>query len=332
MYSYLRTGTLRRVLLFSTALCALGSAALAQHLPQAYPARPIRLIVPLATGGGTDIAARLFAQKLSERFGQQVVVDNRPGAGGVIGAELAAKATPDGYTFAVVSSSHTVHPAMHRKLPYDTVRDFAPVSLLVSYPFLLVARPSLPARSVGELIAAAKAAPQSISYASSGNGSAAHLAAELFKSLARIDILHVPYKGSGPAVSALLAGEVAIGFYSASATAQHVRNGRLKALATTGEKRFPTFPELPTMTEAGISGYEATTWAGMLAPAATARQIITRMHRELITILAQADVGQRLAGLEFEPVGSSPEEFGRVIRREMDKWAKVVKESGAKID
>ncbi|MBI4191817.1 MAG: tripartite tricarboxylate transporter substrate binding protein [Betaproteobacteria bacterium] len=333
MYSYIRTGTLQRRLLFSTAFCLLANAALAQQTSEeTYPTRPIRLIVTSAAGGGADILARLFAHKLTERFRQQVVVDNRPGAGGIIGAELTAKATPNGYTYALVSGSHTVFPAMHRKLPYDTVGDFAPVTNLVSLSYLLVASPSLPAQSVGELIAAAKAAPRSILYASNGNGSTAHLSAEVLKTLAGIDIVHVPYKGAAAALSALLAREVALGFYSVALTTQHIKSGRLKVLATTGEKRVLAFPDLPTMAEAGIKDYEFVSWLGILAPAATPRQIITRMHRELITVLAQAEVRQQLADMRYDPVGNSPEEFGRDLRRELDKWAKVVKDSGAKVE
>jgi len=298
----------------------------------AYPSRPVRFVVPLAAGGGTDIIARIFGQKLSEIWGQQVVVDNRPGAGGIIGAEIAAKAAPDGYTLVMVSSSHTVHPSMHRKLPYDTVNDFAPVSMLVTYPFLLVAHPSVQARSAKELIATAKARPGNLIYASSGPGSAAHLAAELFKSMSGANLTHVPYKGSGPAVTALVSGEAAVGFYSASATAQHVRAGRLRTLATTGARRSAFLPDIPTVAESAVPGYEASTWAGVLVPARTPGAIVKRLHTDVMRVLAQADVRERIAALEFEPVGSLPAEFGVTIASEIVKWGKVVRDSGAKVE
>jgi tripartite-type tricarboxylate transporter receptor subunit TctC len=297
-----------------------------------YPSRPVRFVVPLAAGGGTDIVARTFAQKLSEIWSQQVVVDNRPGAGGIIGAEIAAKGVPDGYTLVMVSSSHTVHPSMHRKLPYDTVNDFAPVSMLVTYPFLLVTHPSVQAKSAKELIATAKVRPGNLTYASSGPGSAAHLAAELFRSMSGAELTHVPYKGSGPAVTAIVGGEAAVGFYSASATAQHVRAGRLKALATTGARRSAFLPDLPTIAESALPGYEASTWAGVLVPARTPEAIVKRLHADLMRVLGQVDVRERIAALEFEVVGSSPAEFGATITRELVKWSKVVRDSGAKVE
>ncbi len=297
-----------------------------------YPSRPVRFVVPLAAGGGTDIVARIFAQKLSETWGQQVVVDNRPGAGGIIGAEIAAKGVPDGYTLVMVSSSHTVHPSMHRKLPYDTVNDFAPVSMLVTYPFLLVTHPGVQAKNAKELIATAKARPGSLTYASSGPGSAAHLAAELFRSMSGANLTHVPYKGSGPAVTAIVAGEAVVGFYSASATAQHVRAGRLKTLATTGARRSAFLPDLPTIAESALPGYEASTWAGVLVPARTPGAIVRRLHADLMRVLGQVEVRERIAALEFEPVGNLPAEFGVTIARELVKWGKVVRDSGAKVE
>lgn len=297
-----------------------------------YPTRPVRFVVPLAPGGGTDVVSRLFAQKLSTAWSQQVVIDNRPGAGGVIGAGIAAKAAPDGYTLVMVSSSHTVHPSMHKKLPYDTVADFAPVSMLVTYPFLLVTHPSVQAASPKELIALANAKPGNLRYASGGPGSAAHLAAELFKSMSGAALTHVPYKGSGPAVIAIVADEAPIGFYSASATGHHVRAGKLKALATTGARRSTFLPDLPTIAESAIPGYEASTWAGVLVPAGTPEAIVRRVHAALMDALAQQDVKEALAKLEFEPVGSTPGEFGETITRELVKWRKVVRESGAKVE
>jgi len=314
-------------LVLATSACV----ATASAQPQ-YPNRPIRFVVPLATGGALDIASRLFGQKLADAFGQQVVIDNRPGAGGMIGAELAARASPDGYTLMMGSISHTVLPSMHKKLPYDIVKDFAPVSMLVSFPFLLLVHPALPAKSVTELIALAKAKPGQINYASGGNGSTAHMAAELFKSLTGINVVHVPYKGTAPALIGFLAGETGLAFYSASATLAHAKAGRLRALATTGERRSPSLPDLPTVAEAGVPGFVTGSWAGALAPAGTPKPIVAKLHGELTRILQLPEIRERLAALDFEPVGNSPEEFGAIIRKEVVRWAKVVKESGAKLD
>lgn len=310
--------------------CATTSAVAATA--DQYPNRPVRFVVPLAAGGGTDIVARLFAQKLSESWNQQVVVDNRPGAGGVIGADIAAKAPPDGYTLVMISSSHTVHPSMYKNLPYDTVKDFAPVSMLVIYPLLVVAHPSVPAKTVKEIIALAKAKPGTVTFASGGSGSAAHLGAELFRSMAGIEMTHIPYKGTGPALTGLIAGEANLGFYSSSSTAQHVKNGRLRAIATTGSRRSAQLPDLPTVAEAGLPGYEASTWAGTVVPAKTPPAIIKRLYDDHMRILRMADVKERIASLEFEPLGTTPEEFGKIINTEVVKWAKVVRESGAKVE
>lgn len=313
-----------------------GLLALGSHMPlhaaASYPDRPVRMIVPLATGGGMDIVARLFAQKLSDNWGQQIVVDNRPGAGGVIGIELAAKAAPDGYTLAWVSSSYVVLPSLYKKLPYDTVKHFSPVSMLVTYPFILAAHPSVAAKNVNELIALAKSKSAPLSYSSAGSGSTSHLAAELLKSLSAADITHVPYKGSGPAITGLLSGEVSIGFFSSLATLQHVKAGRLKALATTGEKRSAMLSHLPTVSESGVPGYEASTWGGLLVPAAAPLLIINRLHGELLRVLKQQDVKDRLATLEAQAVGNSPSEFAAIIEKELAKWSKVVRASGAKVD
>jgi len=249
-----------------------------------------------------------------------------------IGAELAARASPDGYTLMMGSISHTVLPSMHKKLPYDIVKDFAPVSMLVSFPFLLLVHPALPAKSVTELIALAKAKPGQINYASGGNGSTAHMAAELFKSLTGINVVHVPYKGTAPALIGFLAGETGLAFYSASATLAHAKAGRLRALATTGERRSPSLPDLPTVAEAGVPGFVTGSWAGALAPAGTPKPIVAKLHGELTRILQLPEIRERLAAIDFEPVGNSPEEFGAIIRKEVVRWAKVVKESGAKLD
>lgn len=313
------------------ATSAFVASAWAQPLPT-YPNRPIRLVVPYATGAGTDIGVRIISPKLAEALGQQVVMDNRPGAGGIIGAELVAKASPDGYTLVIGSISYTILPSMHKKLPYDFVRDFAPVSMLIAYPFLLVVHSSLPAKSVKELVALAKARPGQINYASAGNGTVSYLSVEFLKSATGINLVHVPYKGVATAIVGIFAGEASLGVYSVSATLPHIKAGRLRALAATGEKRSQSVPDLPTVAEAGVPGYDVSTWLGVLAPAATPKPIIAKLHGELTQILQLPDVKERLAANDFEPVGSTPEQFSAFIRKETVKWAKVVKASGAKVD
>lgn len=299
---------------------------------QTYPNRPIRLVVPVAPGGSSDISARLFSQRLTDTFGQQVVLDNRAGAGGIIGTELAAHALPDGYTLLLASTANTVHPALHKNLPYDIVKDFAPVSMLVAFPFLLLVHPSVAAKSVKELIALGKAKPGQINYASNGNGTMPHIVAELFKSMAGVNLVHVPYKGTGPALIGVITGEASLSFHSVSATLQHINAGRLRALAVADEKRSPSLPDLPTAAEAGVPGFEAGSFAGVLAPAGTPKAIIAKLHGEFTRILRLAEVKERLAAFDWEPVGNTPEEFGAIIKKEVAKWAKVVKESGAKVD
>lgn len=322
---------LPRALLFGAAFWMLVNTALAQkNLDEPYPVRPIRLIVVFAAGGGGDILGRLVGRKLTERFGQQVVVDNRPGADGIVGAELTANAVPNGYTYALVSGSITVQPSLYRKLPYDVLKDFAPVTSLVSLSYVLVAHPSLPAKSVGELVAAAKAAPHRILYGSAESGSTAHLSAELLKSLAGIDLLQVPYKGTAQALTAILAGEVSVGFFSGASTAPLIKSGKLKALATTGKKRPAAFPDVPTVAEAGVKDYEFSSWLGIFAPAATPRIIIARMNQELISILAQPEMNQQLIKMGYDPVGNTPEQFAEAIRLELPKWAKLVQAAGLK--
>ncbi len=297
-----------------------------------YPNRPVRLIVTFAAGGGGDILARLFAQKLTDRWGQQVLVDNRAGAGGVIGADMAAKSPPNGYTYVLVSSSHTVHPAMQSKLPYDTIADFSPVTILASLSYMMVATPSLPAKNVAELVSVAKAKPSAITYASIGSGSTSHLAAEVFRSQAGVDLLHVPYKGTAQSLTAILAGEVGIGFFSAASAEPHIRSGRIKALAISGSKRVATFPDVPTVAEAGVKGYDFTSWLGILAPARTPRPIIDKVHGDLTAILAQPEIRKQLIDSGYDPEGTPPDAFGKILRSEMEKWAKVVKASGAKAE
>jgi len=317
-------GELMRTL---TALMLLVTAPSVAHAAP-YPEKSVRVIVGLAAGGGTDITARILAQKLSETLGQSFIVDNRPGAGSILGIELAAKSPPDGYTLLMVSPEFAVNPGLHGKVPYDAVRDFAPIAQVVYGQYFLSARPGTPFNSIRELIAYAKANPRQLNYASSGTGSANHLAGELFKTMAGIDMVHVPYKGSGPSVTALLSGEVQTVFSSTTAIIQHVRAGRAKALAVTGPKRATIAPEIPTVAEAGLPGYVVTGWFGLLAPAHAPPAIVERLNAEINRVLPS--LRDRYAELGTELVGGSPAEFGAFIKSELAKWAQVVKASGAK--
>lgn len=293
-----------------------------------YPERPVRMIVPYAPGGGTDLTARLVSQRLSDALGKQFVVDNRPGGSGNIGTELAQRATPDGYTLLMGSLSNTVNVSLYPKLPLNPVKNFAPVSLLVKVPLMAVVHPSLPVRSIGELIALAKAKPGQLNYSSGGVGTANHVAGELFKYMANVDIVHVPYKGGGPALVDAMAGHVQLFFGTMTLTRDHARSGRLRALATTGAARTPGAPELPTVAEAGVSGYEVGAWYGVLAPVGTPQPIVTRLSQELVRIIRAADVQESLRAQGSDPVGSTPEEFARHLSAEIEKWSKIIKTSG----
>jgi len=314
--------------LTASALVAAASAQAQQN----YPNRPIRWIVPSATGGSNDISARLFGQKLSDVFGQQVVIDNRAGAGSIIGTDLAAKATPDGYTLLVQSSEITMIQAMYKKLPFDMFKDLAPVTMLASFPVLLVVHPSVEAKTVQEFVALARAKPGQINFSSNGNGTISHVAAELFKSIAKVNLVHVPYKGPAPAITAIMAGETKMGFYTTSATLGHIRAGRLRGIATGGIKRVPSLPELPTFAEAGLPEFQAFTWAGVHVPAGTPKPIVSRLHGELVKILHMPDIKERLHTFDWEAVGNTPEEFGAILKSEVAKWVKVMKEAGIKAD
>ncbi len=315
-------------------VCAACCAAVA--LPawaQSYPAKPVRMIVPFPAGGATDIVARLLAQKLSEAWGQQVLVDNRGGAGGTIGSDLAAKSPADGYTILVgTSSTHAIAQSLYAKLPYDSVRDFAPVTLLASATIMLATHPSVPARNVKELIALAKARPDQLSFASSGNGGVSHLVGELFKSQAGVQMLHVPYKGDAPALIDLVSGQVSLEFGTAVAFLPYVKSGKLKALAVTNPKRSPVLPEVPTVAESGLPGFEALQWFGIFAPAGTPREIITRLNAESVRIMRQPDMKERLSALGADVVASTADEFATFQKAEIAKWANVVKSSGARIE
>jgi tripartite-type tricarboxylate transporter receptor subunit TctC len=300
---------------------------------QAWPAKPIRIVVPFPAGGSTDIVGRLLADKLSQSLGQAVVVDNRAGAGGTSGSDVAAKSAPDGYTFLLgTSSTHAIAPALYPKLAYDPVKDFAPVSLLGTATILMVVHPSVPAKSVAEFVALAKAKPGVIMFGSTGNGSVSHLTAEYFKSLAGIDMQHVPYKGDTPMTLDLVAGRVQVAFGTAVAFLPQVQGGKLNALAVTDAKPSPVAPQLPTVAASGLPGFEALQWFGMLAPAGTPREIVARVNAEIGKALQQPDVQEKLKGLGMQIVGGPPEQFGAFMRAEAGKWAKIVKDSGAKVD
>jgi len=305
-----------------------GFYAVAASTTQPYPEKPIRLIVPFAPGGGTDITARTIAQKLTERLGQTVVVDNRPGANGTIGVDLAAHATPDGYTLSMISSSHSVNVSLIKKLPYDLIRDLAPVTQATTQPYALVIHPSVPAKSVQELVALARAKPGALNYGSSGTGGLSHLSGALLASLAKINIVHVPYKGGSPAMIDVIGGQIQMLFSTILQSHAHLKAGRLRALAVTTAKRSPAEPGLPTMQEAGVAGYEVAGWYGVVAPLKVPQPVLARLNQEIVAILREPDVARKLAGDGSEPVGSTREAFGAHIRSEVAKWRKLILEAG----
>ena len=314
---------------YETLLIAMATLAVTPVIAQNYPARAIRLIVPSAPGGGTDIVGRTVANKLTEYLGQQVVIDNRAGAGTIIGIDIAAKSPPDGYTLLVGLSTLAINPSMFAKLPYDALRDLAPICHMVSVPNALVLHPSVPAQSIQALIALARAKPNALNVGSAGNGTSPHLSLELFKSLAKIDMVHVPYKGSGNAIIANLAGEVSVSFPSIPTAYQYIKARRLRALGVTTARRTPALPDVPAIGEI-VPGYEATQWFGMLAPAGTPRTIIDRIHQETVRALKAPEVIKQLAGEGADIVGSTPEAFGAYIKSETEKWARVIKSAGIK--
>jgi len=295
-----------------------------------YPAKTIRMIVPFPPGGGNDIVGRIVAQRLGEGFGRQVIVDNRGGAGGTIGTELAAKSAPDGYTLLLNNISLAVNATLYPQLPYDTLKDLAPVTLAGRQPNLLVVHPSVPAKSVREFIAVAKANPRQISYGSGGVGTAGHFATELFMIMTGTQLLHVPYKGLGPALVDLVGGHVQCAFSTLASALPHVKAGKLRALAVTTTRPSVLFPEVPTMHAAGVPGYEFSTWYGLLAPAGTPRVVIDRLNSEAGKVMSSASLKEQFATQGVEPAFSSPEEFGAYLKSEVAKWAKVVKQTGAK--
>jgi tripartite-type tricarboxylate transporter receptor subunit TctC len=298
---------------------------------EVYPDRPIRLIVGFPPGGAADILGRIAAQQLSDAVGQQVVVDNRGGAGGLIATEIASKGAPNGYTLLFSSIPHVINPHLYRKVSYDAIKDFVPVIQFVAVPLMMAASPSLPAKAVNDLVALAKAKPGQINYASAGAGSSSHLAMELFKTMAGVSMTHIPYKGTGPLITDLIAGQVSVTIASAVPLSPQVKGGRLRGLGVTSPRRSPAFPELPAIAET-VPGYEVVNWFGIFAPARTPVQIITRINAALNKALQSPDLRKILNASGADTVGGSPEDFAKVVRADFAKWAKVVKDSGARVD
>ena len=312
-------------------IVASGIAAAVPAAAQTYPAKPIRIIAPFAPGGGTDFIARVAATKLTEALGQQVIVDNRPGAGGTLGAEIGAKAPPDGYTLTLIAGSYAVNPSLY-KIPYDPASDITPVIQLSQGPLLIVVHPSLPVKTAKELIALAKSKPGGLTYASSGQGSIVHLATELFSDMAGIKMVHVPYKGTGPAITDTIAGQTQVLFGSMAVTLPQTKNGRLKPVAVTTAKRSDVLPNVLTVNEAGIKGYEVILWHGLIAPKNLPKPILDRLNGELNKILANKDMQDKLAGDGVAAAGGTPEQFGALIRKDIELWRKVVQKAGVKAE
>ena len=309
----------------------LGNASLVHA--QDYPSKPVRFVVPFAPGGTTDVLARLVGEKLSASLGQQFVVDNKPGAGGNVGTAQVAKAEPDGYTLLMGTvGTHAINASIYPSLPYDPVQDFAPVTLVATVPNVLVVNPEVPANSVAELIALAKEKPGELNFASSGNGSSIHLSGELFKAMTGVDIVHVPYKGSGPAVVDLLGGQVQMMFDNLPSSAPQIKAGKLRPLGVTSKERSPTLPDVPTIAEAGVPGYEALSWFGVLVPAGTRDAIVAKLQNEIAKALADPAMRERFAELGAVPVGGTSAEFADLITAETAKWAKVVQDAGIKLE
>ena len=318
-----------------TLAAAITAAALFPHgaLAQAFPSKPIRLVVPYAPGGGTDIISRAVAIELSKTLGQPVNVDNRPGAGGNLGAELVAKSAPDGYTLLTSASSlHGITPFLYKKLNYDPNKDLAPVIVLAGFANVLVVNPALPAQSVKDVIALARAQPGKMTCASSGSGSTIHMSCEMFKHMLGLDITHVPYKGSGPALTDLMGGQVNMMFDNIPSSITHIRSGKLRALATTGAKRAPTLPDLPTIAETGVAGYESTAWFGLVVPAGTPKDIIARLNADGQKATKSPEFVKRMSDLGYEIVGGTAEQMAAMIQDEYKRWGPIVTASGAKVD
>lgn len=315
-------------------LAALFAAGVAAHpsFAQSYPAKPIRIIVPYPPGGTSDILTRLIGQKMTESWKQPVVIDNRAGGGGNIGAEVAVRAPGDGYTLLSASTVHTVNPSLYSKLSYDPLKDFTAISMMAQVANILVVHPSVPVKTVADFVAFAKKRPGQLNFSSAGNGSAPHLTAELFKMKTGVNLVHVPYKGAAPAMSDLLAGQVMLTFATAPSAVPFVQAGKLRALGVSSATRIPALPEVPTIAEAGIAGYEAVGWNGMVGPPGMPATVVNTINSEIVRILKLPDVGSKLTGVGLDPRGNSPTEFAGFLKEEVVKWAKVVKDSGARLD
>lgn len=325
------TRCIRTLIVSCTVLAGCACArAIAQE--QSYPHRPVRIVVPVAPGGASDTLARIIGQKLFELWGHSVVIDNRAGGGTIIGTEIVARSAPDGHTLLLVSVAHATNVTLVAKLPYDPLKDFAGVSIVATAPLILVVHPSVGAPTVRELIGLLRANPGKLNYASAGNGTGAHLAAELFKSMAGVDMVHVPYKSGGQSVAALLAGQVQLSFPTIPPALPHVKAGKLRALAVTSPRRSVAVPDLPTVAEAGISGYDGNTWNGIVAPAGTPTNVLTRLAQDIARVLQDEDVKDKLLRQGLEPKSNSPVDFDRFITQEVSKWRNVIKSSGARID
>jgi tripartite-type tricarboxylate transporter receptor subunit TctC len=321
----------RPIIALTLALASLAALPLGAQA-QDYPTRPIRLVVPFPPGGPTDVLARIVATRLGERLKQPVVVDNKPGASGMVGADMVAKAAPDGYTLLANASIHVINPSLYPKTAYDAIADFAPVSNLADVPLVLAVHPKLEARSVKDLVALAKSSKPSLAFASAGNATSQHLSGEAFKIAAGIDLLHVPYKGSAPALTDLIGGQVQLMFDSLPSAMPHLKAGTIRPLAVTTPKRSAALPEVPTVAESGYPEFAISTWYGIWAPAATPPAVVKRLSSEIAAIVRQSDVREQFAALGAEPVGNTPEEFAAFTKAELSKWAGIVKRSGAKID
>ena len=323
----------RRVYAARALVAITGLAAVAGASAQQYPNRSVRLIIPFSAGGAADVPGRILGQRISESMGQQLIIDNRPGAGSTIGAEAGAKALPDGYTWFMISNTHFVSAALYKKLPYDSLNDYTPVTQITSAPNVLVVHPSLPAKSVKDLIALARAKPGEINYASSGNGSTQHLTGAMFAKMAGVKMTHIPYRGSGPATADLLAGQVTVGFPGIAGMLPHVKSGKLRALGVTSAKRSPELPDVPTIAEAGVKGYDLVQWFGIATSKGLPRELQTRIQTELFKVLKNPDFqkSMRVAGQEVA-YQEKPEQFYDFMKAEAAKWAKIVQESGAQVD
>jgi tripartite-type tricarboxylate transporter receptor subunit TctC len=322
-----------RRILFTLNLLAISSMTLVgPAFGQNYPNRPVRIVVPYPPGGGTDILARTLAQKLTELLGQPVVVDNRAGANGIIGTDQAAKAKPDGYTVLIAIATHAINPMLYAKLPYDTNTDLLPVSLLAEYPFVITVHPTVPAKTIREFIAFAKTHRNQLSYASSGVGSGPHLGMELFKTMTGIEMVHVPYKGSGAAMTDVVSGQVQVFLNNFLSGMPMIKSGKVRPLAVTSLKRSSAMPELPTVAESGVPGFAVTGWYGMLVPAGTPAPVLNTLHEAVVSAVKSKDIKDRLSGDAAEPVGSTPQEFADYLKTEIDKWTSVIKKAGVRAE